>query len=194
MVSKVRREKDMKLTLKKDVNLHSLTLQHNILLQATMLLEGREDGLKTEKEIYLMIAMVDMLVQENLLELCNQDTRELSAIIIEDIEPFFNNEIMNSVENKEAYQTMLHALLERCDKIVERRYSIVGVIDSLLITLGTLTSEEKAEILEKTGEVAAKVYEKRTEQMTEQAQETNSKLEALVQQYQRKSIKENDAE
>lgn len=184
----------MKLTLKKDVNLHSLTLQHNILLQATMLLEGREDGLKTEKEIYLMIAMVDMLVQENLLELCNQDTRELSTIIIEDIEPFFNSEIINNTENKEVYKTMLHTLLERCDKVVERRYSIVGVIDSLLITLGTLTSEEKADILEKTGEVAAKVYEKRTEQMVEQAQETNSKLEALVQQYQRKSIKENDAE
>ena len=182
----------MKLTLKENVNINSLTLQHNILLQATMLLEGREGALETEKRLYLMIAMVDAIVQENLLELCNEDKRDLTTIMIEDIEPFFIDILNKDEEKQKAYEYMTRVLLERCDHIWANQHSVVGVIDAIMTMIASMPEEDKKEALVETGKIAEAVYEKRTEVLSAKADETNSKLEALVQQYQRKSQEEND--
>ena len=45
----------MKMTFKKGINAESLILKHNILLQASDLVMGREGALQTEKDLYLMI-------------------------------------------------------------------------------------------------------------------------------------------
>ena len=55
-----------------------------------------------------------------------------------------------------------------------------------------MSEEDKKAALVETGKIAQAVYEKRTEVLSAKADETNSKLEALVQQYQRKSQEEND--
>lgn len=182
----------MKLTLKENININSLTLQHNILLQATMLLEGREEALETEKRLYLMIAMVDAIVQEDLLELCNGDERDLSTIMMEDIEPFFISILEKDIEKQKAYDYMTKVLLERCNIIWANQHSIVGVIDAIMTTIASMSEEDKKDALVETGKIAETIYEKRTEQLAARAEETNSKLEALVQQYQRKFQEEND--
>ena len=182
----------MKLTLKEKININSLTLQHNILLQATMLLEGREGVLETEKKLYLMIAMVDALVQEDLLTLCNEDTRDLPTIMMEDIEPFFIEVLDKDAEKKVVYDYMTRVLLERCKNIWDNQHSALGVIDAIMTMIASMPEEDKKEVLAETGKIAEAVYEKRTEILSAKADETNSKLEALVQQYQRKSQEEND--
>jgi hypothetical protein len=182
----------MKLTLKEDININSLTLQHNILLQATMLLEGREGVLETEKKLYLMIAMVDALIQEDLLTLCNEDSRDLPAIMMEDIEPFFVQLLSQDEEKKKVYDYMTKVLLDRCKNIWDNQHSAMGVIDNILTMIASMSEEDKQEVLKETGKIAETVYEKRTEVLAAKADETNSKLEALVQQYQRKTQEEND--
>ena len=139
-----------------------------------------------------MIAMVDAIVQENLLELCNEDKRDLTTIMIEDIEPFFIDILNKDEEKQKAYEYMTRVLLERCDRIWANQHSVVGVIDAIMTMIASMSEEDKKEALVETGKIAEAVYEKRTEVLSAKADETNSKLEALVQQYQRKSQEEND--
>jgi hypothetical protein len=183
----------MQLTLKQGVNISSLTLQHNILLQATMLLEGREGVLETEKRLYLMLATVDNIIEEDLLGLCNADDRALTTILMEDIEPFFNkceDEIEGFIDY---YQYMEYVLLERCREITNNQRSFMGIIDALATGLATMSEDDKKEVLEGTGKVAEKLFEQRTEKIETQAKEMNNKLEDLVKQYQRVSEEQQDS-
>ena len=87
---------------------------------------------------------------------------------------------------------MTKVLLERCDHIWANQHSVLGVIDAIMTTIASMSEEDKKAALVETGKIAETVYEKRTEVLSAKADETNSKLEALVQQYQRKSQEEND--
>jgi hypothetical protein len=176
----------MTFTLKKDLDIRSLTVQHNILLGATMLLQGREGVLETEKRIFLMLSIVDTLVEEDILQLCNDDERNLTDIIIQEIEPYY--ETLKQQEGFiEAEQYMTQILLKRCQEIWDNQHSAYGVFDAILTTISTLNEEDKKAALTETAKIAEKVIEKRTEVLEEQTSKANDKLEALVQQYQRKS-------
>jgi hypothetical protein len=182
-----RREKDMQLTLKENINIHSLTLQHNILLQATMLLEGREGTLETEKRLYLMLAVVNNIIEEDLMELCNNDDRTLQTIMVEDIEPFYDkceDEIEGFID---VCQYIEYLLLDRCREIWNNQHSVIGVIDALLTVIGGIGEEDKTKLVDKAIDIAKNIEDKRTEKMEEQIEQTNSKLEELVKTYQRKT-------
>lgn len=179
----------MKLTLKKDVNINSLTLQHNILIRATMLLEGREGVLETEKLIRLMLATVDMIVEEDVIDLCNNDERDLMTIMMEDIEPFFNNLLEND-DYKKAWYYMCDVLLRRCEEIWDNQHSIMGVIDAILTMIATMSDEDKKEALVATGKIAEQAFDRRTAQLEQIGKETNSKLEQFIRNYQEKAEKE----
>lgn len=187
----------MQLTLKENINIHSLTLQHNILLQATMLLEGREGTLETEKRLYLMLAVVNNIIEEDLMELCNNDERTLQTIMVEDIEPFYDkseDEIEGFID---VCQYIEYLLLDRCREIWNNQHSVIGVIDALLTVIGSIGEEDKTKLVDKAIDIAKNIEEKRTEKMTEQAEQANSKLEELVKTYQRKTdskVDDNSAE
>ena len=176
----------MKLTQRKDININSLTLQHNILLQAMLLLEGREGVLETEKKLYLMLTMVDFVVEENLLELCNADERDLSTIMMVEIEPFFNT-LMKDEEYKEVFEYLSTVLLDRCQEIWDNQHSIVGIFDAFLTAMSTLTDEDKKGVLTEAAKAAEAVYKDRTKTMEDKADKINSKLEEMVARYQRES-------
>ena len=186
----------MQLTLKKDANINSLALQHGILLQSTMLLEGREGVLETEKKIYLMMSFINALVEEDLLELCNNDERNLYTIIMEDIEPFFNG---LDDDYKKVYDELSYILLEHCDRVWDNQHSLVGMIDAVLTMIASMSDEDKKEALVTTGKIAEKAFEARTAVLEEKTNQVNNKLEAFVKQYQQQSQqeskeKESDAE
>lgn len=179
----------MELTLKKGVNINSLTLQHNILIRATMLLEGREGVLETEKLIRLMLATVDMVVEEDVIDLCNNDERDLMTIMMEDIEPFFNK-LLEDDSYKKAWCYMCDILLKRCKEIWDNQHSAMGVIDAILTMIATMSDEDKKEALVATGKIAEQAFDRRTAQLEQIGKETNSKLEQFVRNYQEKAEKE----
>lgn len=184
----------MKLTLKENINIGSLTLQHNMLLRAVGLLEGREGGLDTEKRIYLMIAMIDLLVQEDLLALCNEDERDLPTIMIEDIEPFFFTLINENKEYETVYHYLENKILEYCQRVWSEQHSVLGVIDAILTTIASIPEDDKKQVLEDTGKAAAELYEKRTDMLERQSAEVSDKLSKLIQQYQKKDNTTNNIE
>lgn len=186
----------MELNLKENLNINSIALQHNILLRAIMLLEGREGALETEKRLYLMIAFVDTIVKEDLMELCNEDDRELFDIILEEIEPFFIKIQQENADIEIAYDYLSCVLLDHCQEIWNHQHSGIGLIDAILTLIASMSEEDKKEVLVSTGKIAEQAFERRTEQMTQQAERANNKLEALVKQYQKAGAeaKQNGAE
>ena len=177
----------MKFTLKENINTQSFVLKHEILLQASELAMGREGVLQTEKDLYLMMSFINNLIEEDLIDSCNKDERDLTTIVLEDIEPYFFN-LIKEEKYKELYNEMRALFLQRCKEIWDNQHSIVGVMDSILTSIATMSPEDKKEVLEKTGEIAEKAFDRRTEAMEKKADETNNKLEAFVRAYKEKEL------
>lgn len=106
----------MKLTVRKDIDFNSIILKHNILLQASNLATGREGALQTEKELYLILAMLDNICEENIIEACNEDKRDLATIMTEDIEPVYL-ELMKDEKYLSLYKELKELFLQRCKEI-----------------------------------------------------------------------------
>lgn len=174
----------MELTLKKEVNLTSIALQHDILVEATSLLVGREGVLETEKILYLMVATIDNLVDEELITICNDDPRDLMTIIKQDLEPEFNK-LKEMAGFEEMWNNLVRILLARCDQIWKEQNSVMGVIEGIIDMIATMPDNEKKEALIATGKIAEQAFDRRTEKMEKAANETNDKLEQLVQKYEK---------
>lgn len=174
----------MELTIKKEVNLTSIALQHDILVEATSLLVGREGVLETEKILYLMVATIDNLVDEELITICNDDPRDLMTIIKQDLEPEFNK-LKEMAGFEEMWNNLVRILLARCDQIWKEQNSVMGVIEGIIDMIATMPDNEKKEALIATGKIAEQAFDRRTEKMEKAANETNDKLEQLVQKYEK---------
>lgn len=183
----------MKFTKREGINISSIVVQHNILLQATRTLTGREGVLETEKILHLILATVHILSNEDIITICEEDERDLMDIMLQDIEPYFNS-LMEDADFARCFNHMKDILLDRCDSIWEEQHSIFGIVDALLTSLSTMSDEEKKEVLEGTAEIAKEAYNKRTEELSKKADEANTKLGELLQQYKVKveSTEEND--
>lgn len=174
----------MELTIKKEVNLTSIALQHDILVEATSLLVGREGVLETEKILYLMVATLDNLVNEELITICNDDPRDLLTIIKQDLEPKFN-EFKEMPGFNEMWSNLVRILLARCDQVWKEQNSVMGVIEGIIDMIATMPDNEKKDALIATGKIAEQAFDRRTEKMEGAVKETNSKLEELVQKYEK---------
>lgn len=176
----------MQFTLKKDINIDSLVLKHNILLDASTLLQGREGVLQTEKDIYLMISFINALIQEDLLQMCNDDKRGLAEIIVEEIEPFFNKLVCEE-HYKVLYEEVRILLRDRCKEIWDNQHSVIGVIDAILTTLETMSDEDKKDALVMTAEIAKKAHEHRTNVIAQNQEILDEKMQQLISKYQKTS-------
>lgn len=187
----------MKLTLKENINTKSFILRHSIILRAISLLTGREESLETEKDTYLMLGMIDMLVNEDIVEECNEDERTFNEIVENDLEPFFFN-LIEKEEYNDLFNYCKGILKDFYNKMYDTQHSIIGVIDAFLTMIGSLSPEEKKETLIETAKIAEKALDRKTEKLQEGTKEVNNKLEQLIEQYKRQVIEEkeikNDAE
>lgn len=183
----------MQMTLVENLNTESIVLRHKILVQSIGLISGREGVLETEKDLYLILALLDNIIQEDLVKQCNDDERELVVIMEEDLEPYFFNLIQDKKYN-DLYLYVRKVFLDKCKEIWDNQHSLLGVIDTILTVVSSMDEEQKGEILESTANVAKAVYEKRTEILSDKADEANNKLEQLVQMYQRKEGKKIEEE
>lgn len=172
----------MKMTLKKDLNIKSLVLRHNIMLEVSNLTMGREGVLQTEKDLYLVLAFMDNLVEEDLIEEINEDGRDLTTIMFEDIEPEFLK-LVEKQEYKELYEEMRKIHSQRCKEIWDNQHSMMGVIDMILTTISSMSDEDKKEALVETGKIAEAAFDRRTKELSQKTDEVNSKLEEFVRNY-----------
>ena len=62
----------------------------------------------------------------------------------EDVEPFFL-EHLGTIIPRELYMELRFMLLNRCREIWENQHSVMGLIDTLLLAIGSLSEEDKKE-------------------------------------------------
>lgn len=188
----------MKITVKENLESRSIVLQHNILTEATSLMMGREGALETEKLLYLMLATIDNVAEEDIIKMCNEDKRPLMEIVEEEIEPEFFNMIDKSENFRRLWENLKRILLDRCEQVWKEQNSFMGVIEGIVDALATISDEGKQEVLKATGKIAEQAFEKRTQEMKAEVTEVNDKLSALVNQYVKKTENmeetKNDAE
>jgi len=98
-----RREKVMEITIKKDVNTKSLVLRHQMLEQAVVLLGERDEALQTEKDLYIMLSMIDWLAEEDILKYCNESEENLIDILEREVEPTFLK-LLEQEDYRELYE------------------------------------------------------------------------------------------
>ena len=169
----------MKFTLKENINLRSVVLKHNVVLDALNLLEGREGSLKTEREIYTMIAMANSFIQEDLTELCNESTEELIDIVRHHIEPFVLG-LLEKPEYEQFYQDVLAEVLKSTTEFVRKQETLPHIIMTFLETLGSMTQEQKAEMM---NTLTSKVNEQKNAKAQEAIHNVDEKIQKLMEQY-----------
>lgn len=180
----------MTITFKEGINPQSVIVKHGILTQAATLIMGREGVLETEKELYLMLAMIDFVSEEDIIAECNEDKRDLVTIMAEDIEPKFF-ELVSDSEWNNMYQDMRRIHLNRCQEIWDNQHSVVGIVDMLLEIMTSMDETNKKDILKDTAKLAEQLYQKRTEEINDKMDKANSKLEQFVRSYQEKEGQNN---
>lgn len=176
----------MEIKIRENINLDSAVLKHQIALEAVELLYGREEALRTEIEIYTILAYMDTLSESNLIEECNQDKRGLIDIMEQDIEPIFLQLIADE-KYYNLYKEILNDVELHCRKVYDENHSLIGMLNTITEAISSLEPEQVQEVLVKTGEVAGKLKEKEilqqkeiAEKKTAQAEEVNDKLEQLI--------------
>lgn len=183
----------MNITLKEGINFNSRSLRHSIVLQAVTLIEGRESALRSEKEIYTIIAFMDKICDGNIIEYCNENTEELMIIYSQKIEPAFLD-LMNNKEAEEFYYLVMCDVDEYCERVYHEQHSITGFLNALLDAVVALTPEQSKEVLLKTGEMAAKIKKQHNDNIEEQNRmykrkivetqdEINSSIQQLMEKY-----------
>lgn len=190
----------MEITIKKDVNTKSLVLRHQMLEQAVVLLGERDEALQTEKDLYIMLSMIDWLAEEDILKYCNESEENLIDILEKEIEPTFLK-LLEQPEYAELFEYLKEELDVYCYYQYESNHNVVKMITTIASIFADMDSEDKAKALEKTAEIAKEAEVLKEEVKTQKIDQVNSKLEELVNQYQKKSAekkveepKENSAE
>lgn len=172
----------MKFTLKEDFDIKLVARQHEILLQATALLEGREGVLETEKELYLILAIVGSMVKEDIVGFCNNSDKDLLTLMTEEIEPYFRTLLGEQIP-VDVYMEMKFMLLNRCREIWDNQHSAMGVINTILTGISLLSDEDKKQVLTETAKLAEQAYDRRTEKIAQSTEATNAKIQSLIEQY-----------
>lgn len=125
----------MKLTIREGIDKDSKVLKHKIALEAVTLLEDKELVLDTEVYLYVMIALVDNFIEENLVEMVGQDERGFAEIVENEIEPKFN-EIREKYEVDDVYEELTYMCIDYKDRVDTKGNTFMGLLDTVLNIFG----------------------------------------------------------
>lgn len=127
----------MELTIKKDVNVKSVVLRHKIALETITLLDGRENILYTEKELYTMVSLVDNFVEENLIEAVNLEKEDFPVIVEKYIEPKFE-EIITMYNVQDVYDELVGYVDEYLTNLEYKENTFFGFFNTIIDIVGDM--------------------------------------------------------
>lgn len=166
----------MEIKMRDDLDVRSKSLKHSIITQAVILLDGREGALKSEKEIYAIIAFMDKIAEGGIIDRCNEDSRALMDIYNEDIEPAFLD-LIKTYENYDVlFQEIVKQVYEYCDKVYAEQHSMYGLLNLIIDMIGSLEPEQIQDTLVKTGEMAANIKKQHNDKIAQQEKEYQTKV------------------
>ena len=121
----------MNFTRKENINRESKVLKHKIALETKTLLEGKENILNTEIELYTTIAVVDNFIQEDLLSAINEDERDFELIIEEEVEKEFAA-ILEEYNYTSIYEEIVEDVIEYFIIEEQRSNTVIGILNTII--------------------------------------------------------------
>lgn len=131
----------MELTIKKDMNVKSVVLRHKIALETITLLDGRENILYTEKELYTMVSLVDNFIEENLIDAINLEKEDFPVIVEKYIEPKFE-EIITMYNVQDVYDELVEYVDEYLTNLEYKENTFFGILNTLIDIVNEMNWED----------------------------------------------------
>ena len=138
----------MNFKFKEKVNVSSFTFKKQVIEEVIDLLGEKKNYVKNDIAFYTMIAFLDNLIEENMLIEALGDDNKLIEKLYNTIEPLFEQHILMVEE----YYTVFNDLVEQIEEYMVRqnnnRYTVSGLIYTILDEVGNMKPEEITRIIE----------------------------------------------
>lgn len=132
----------MEIKLKEQVNVNSLTFKKRVIEEAIELLGRKRNYIDNDIDFVVMITFVNGLVENNIIIESLYDEANLETKISTEIEPLFEEEVLNKEDRLAVYKDIVNQMKEYMKREAANRVSIAGVIYDLLEELGNMPVED----------------------------------------------------
>lgn len=132
----------MEIKLKEQVNVNSLTFKKRVIEEAIELLGRKRNYIDNDIDFVVMITFVNGLVENNVIIESLYDEANLETKISTEIEPLFEEEVLNKEDRLAVYKDIVSQMKEYMKREAANRVSIAGVIYDLLEELGNMPVED----------------------------------------------------
>lgn len=132
----------MEIKLKEQVNVNSLTFKKRVIEEAIELLGRKRNYIDNDIDFVVMITFVNGLVENNVIIESLYDEANLETKISTEIEPLFEEEVLNKEDRLAVYKDIVSQMKEYMKREAANRVSIAGVIYDLLEELGNMPIED----------------------------------------------------
>ena len=132
----------MEIKLKEQVNVNSLTFKKRVIEEAIELLGRKRNYIDNDIDFVVMITFVNGLAENNVVIESLYDEANLETKISTEIEPLFEEEVLNKEDRLAVYKDIVSQMKEYMKREAANRVSIAGVIYDLLEELGNMPIED----------------------------------------------------
>lgn len=132
----------MEIKLKEQVNVNSLTFKKRVIEEAIELLGRKRNYIDNDIDFVVMITFVNGLAENNVIIESLYDEANLETKISTEIEPLFEEEVLNKEDRLAVYKDIVSQMKEYMKREAANRVSIAGVIYDLLEELGNMPVED----------------------------------------------------
>lgn len=132
----------MEIKLKEQVNVNSLTFKKRVIEEAIELLGRKRNYIDNDIDFVVMITFVNGLAENNVIIESLYDEANLETKISTEIEPLFEEEVLNKEDRLAVYKDIVSQMKEYMKREAANRVSIAGVIYDLLEELGNMPIED----------------------------------------------------
>lgn len=132
----------MEIKLKEQVNVNSLTFKKRVIEEAIELLGRKRNYIDNDIDFVVMITFINGLVENNVIIESLYDEANLETKISTEIEPLFEEEVLNKEDRLAVYKDIVSQMKEYMKREAANRVSIAGVIYDLLEELGNMPIED----------------------------------------------------
>lgn len=201
----------MDMKIKENVNFNSFTFRKRVIEESLDLIGKKRNYIINDIYFITMIAMVNNIVEDDMIIELLYNEEELENKIYEIVEPIFNSNIMSNEDGKKAFTEISEDIIDYIDRDVYSRTNVVGFLYDIFEGLGDIDVAQLKEGIAKASEFAKNELERASKNaesigkpkdkdiMKEALDDIeNAKMKALIESFTRKegidTTKENAAE
>lgn len=182
----------MEFKMKEKVMFNSFTFKKRVIEETVELLRNRNNYIVNDIYFTAMICFLNNMVEENLILNTLASEEGLEEKMTEIVEPMYLEYVVKNEEARDSFEDIVYQIIDFMDREYTIQQSGVGLIHSVLETLGELTMADIAKIMQELLPILTQVnpeVEKTDEEIKKEVQQDieNAKMKALIEKFQREN-------